>query len=133
MGYALEFDATNKILRVSVTGQVTDEILLDTYAAVASYVLAHGPCRAVTDVSGVTKSKVSSAAIRSLARSEPAIPMGYVRVMVVPQDYMYGMMRMFQILSELTRPDFQVVRTLDEAYRLLKVEAPQFGPIEAPE
>jgi hypothetical protein len=53
--------------------------------------------------------------------------------MVVPQDYRFGMMRMFQILSELTRPDFQVVRTLDEAYRLLRVESPEFGPIEAPE
>ena len=36
-------------------------------------------------------------------------------------------------LGELTRPDFQVVRTLDEAYRLLRVESPELGPIEAPE
>jgi hypothetical protein len=129
MGSVLEFDATNKILRVTVTGQVTDEILLDTYAAVASYVEAHGPCRAITDVSGVTKSKVSSNAIQSLARSAPAIPKGYIRVMVVPQDYIYGMMRMFQILSEITRPDFHVVRTLDEAYNLLEVESPEFGPV----
>jgi hypothetical protein len=129
MGFVMEFDAENKLLRVTVTGQVTNEILLDAYATVAKYVATHGPCRAITDVSGVTKSKVSSNAILSLTRSAPAIPKGYIRVMVVPQDYIYGMMRMFQILSELTRPDFHVVRTIDEAYRLLQVESPEFVPI----
>ena len=42
---------------------------------------------------------------------------------------MYGLMRMFQMLSDLTRPDLCVVRTIDEAYRLLRVESPEFSPI----
>jgi len=36
------------------------------------------------------------------------------------------MMRMFQMLGEPTRPDLHVVRTMDEAYRLLRVESPEF-------
>jgi hypothetical protein len=128
MGFVMEFDATNKILCVRVTGYVGNEIMRDTYAAVAGYVAAHGPCRAITDLSGVTKGDVSPSAIWSLARQTPAIPKGYMRVIVAPEDSKYGMVRIFQILSELTRPDIQVVRTLDEAYRLLQVESPEFRP-----
>jgi hypothetical protein len=107
---------------------VDNEIMRDIYAAVAGYVADHGPCRAITDLSGVTKGDVSPSAIWSLARQTPAIPKGYMRVIVAPDDSRYGMVRIFQILSELTRPDIQVVRTLDEAYRLLQVESPEFRP-----
>lgn len=52
-----------------------------------------------------------------------------MRVLVVPKAIIYGMARMFQILGEKTRPDLHVVRTMDEAYRLLRVESPEFGPV----
>jgi hypothetical protein len=38
-------------------------------------------------------------------------------------------MRMFQILSETSRPDLYVVRTMDEADRLLLVDSPEFKPV----
>jgi hypothetical protein len=52
-----------------------------------------------------------------------------MRVVVAPQDFLFGMMRMLQILSEEARPELHVVRTLDEAYRLLRIESPEFSPI----
>jgi len=39
------------------------------------------------------------------------------------------MMRMLQILSEESRPELHVVRTMDEAYRLLLVKSPEFSPV----
>lgn len=128
----MDFDARHNVLRVSVTGYVGNEIMLDTYAAVAKYVVAHGPCRAITDLSGVTKFDASPRAMRALTKETPAIPKGHMRVIVAPEDSKYGMVRMFQIITELTRPDLQVVRTLDAAYRLLNIESPEFAPI-APE
>ena len=129
MGAVIDFDARNTILRVTVEGQLTDAILLGAYASVARYVASHGPCRAIVNISGVTKLEVSRKAVRELAQSSPAIPTGYMRVIVAPLDSMYGMARTFQILSELTRPDLRVVRTMDDAYRLLRVESPEFGPV----
>ena len=128
MGFVLDFDATNNLLRVTLEGRVTDPILLDAYTSVARYVETHGPCRAIVDVSAATKFDVSSHAIRDLTRRPPAIPKGYMRVFVAPLDSMYGMVRMFQILTELTRPELHVVRSVNEAYRLLRVESPKFGP-----
>ncbi len=126
-GVVMEFDARNKILRGTLEGRVTDAIVLDAYASAARYVASHGPCRGITDISRVTKFEVSSNAIRELAQRTPVIPAGYMRVIVAPQGFRYGMMRMFQILTEKTRPDLHVVRTMDEAYRLLQVESPEFS------
>lgn len=129
MGFVLDFDAKNNLLRVTLEGRVTDAILLDAYATTAKYVETHGPCRGLVDVSAVTKFDASSAAIRELTHRPPAIPKGYMRVFVAPLDAMYGMVRMFQILTELTRPDLHVVRSIDAAYRLLQVESPEFRPL----
>ena len=52
-----------------------------------------------------------------------------MRVAVAPQDLLFGMIRMLQIRSEKTRPELHVVRTMDEAYRLLLVESPEFSPV----
>jgi hypothetical protein len=87
---------------------------------------SHPPCRGILDFSNVTDFEVSSEAIRRVAASPPAFPAGYMRVLVIPHDLIYGMARMFQILGEKTRPDLQVVRTMDEAFRLLQVKTPEF-------
>lgn len=129
MGFVLDFDARNNILRLTLQRFVTEAALLEAYATVARYVASHGPCRAIADTSRVTMFEVSSDAIRELTRSSPAIPRGHMRVIVAPLDFMYGMARMFQLLSESTRPDLHVVRTIEEAYRLLRIESPEFDPV----
>jgi len=129
VGFTLEFDGKNGVVRLTLDGILTDEILSNSYAALAKFVSSHGPCRAISDATKVTKFYVSSAAVRELARSAPAVPVGYMRVFVAPRDELYGMARMFQILGDKTRPDLHVVRTLEDAYRLLKIEAPEFVPV----
>jgi hypothetical protein len=129
VGYVIDYDATNNILRVTLQDHVTDAALLKAYAAAAKYVASHGPCRGIWDISQATKLDVPINAIRQIAASPPIIPTGYMRIIVAQEDFVYGLMRMFQMLSDLTRPDLCVVRTIDEAYRLLRVESPEFSPI----
>jgi hypothetical protein len=131
MGFVLEFDPKNNILRGTMEGPITDGLLLDYYAAAARFTASHPPCRGVWDFSKVVgKFEVSSDTIRRLVKWSPIIPAGYMRVVVAPQDYLFGLMRMLQILSDETRPELRVVRTLDEAYRLLEVESAEFAPID---
>jgi len=129
MGFEMSFDERNNLLRVTVGGEVTDASLTDSYATAAKYVAANPPCRGIWVFSDVTKFEVSTDTIQELARSSPIILSGHMRVIVAPQDHLYGMARMFQILGQETRSDLHVVRTVDEAYRLLKVQSPEFGPI----
>jgi hypothetical protein len=129
VGWVLDFDARNTVLRVTVEGVVTDDSLLEVYGTVAKYFASHPPCRAVTDFSRVTRFDVSSDAIRRLAERAPAVPTGYTRVFVSSSDSVFGMARMFQILGEKSRPDLHVVRSLDGAYKLLQLESPEFSPV----
>jgi hypothetical protein len=122
----VDFDARNNVLRGTLEGRMTGKILLDFYATATAYMSSHPPCRGILDFSNVTDFEVSSEAIRRVAASPPAFPAGYMRVLVIPHDLIYGMARMFQILGEKTRPDLQVVRTMDEAFRLLQVKTPEF-------
>ena len=83
---------------------MTPAILLDLYAAAAKYMASHPPCRGILDFSGVTGFEVSSEAIKQVAAAPPIFPAGYMLVLVTPKDFIYGMARMFQILSEKDSP-----------------------------
>jgi hypothetical protein len=61
----------------------------------------------------------------------PAPAPELARIVVAPRDYSYAMARIFKIYSEKTRPNFQVVHTMDEAYRALGVVSPEFRPLDA--
>jgi hypothetical protein len=67
------------------------------------------------DFSGVEIFEVSIGFIHQLARTPPAIPVGRPRVLIAPRPDIYGMSRMFQILSDYMNDELNVVRALDEA------------------
>ena len=130
MSFVIEFDAKNNILRGTLKGRVTDAILLDCYSAAARCATSHPPCRGIWDFSDVTEFEISNAAIRQAAVTRPIIASGYMRVIVASHDFMFGMMRMLQLLSEEARPELLVVRTMDEAYRWLLLDAPDFARVD---
>ena len=128
MNIVVDFDPKNNILRATLEGAMTGAILLELYARATKYLESHPPCRGILDFSQVTDFEVSSNAIKQVAASPPVIPAGYMRVLVIPQIFIYGLARMFQILGERNRPELQVVRTMEEAYALLGVIDPDFLP-----
>ena len=128
----VDFDAVNNILRATIDGQITGEILVNFHAAATDYLAAHPPCRVILDLSPVTEFAVSSDAIRRLAAAPPPLKStGDVWILVIQKDVIYGLARMFQILTETKENycELQVVRTMDEAYRLLQVKCPAFRPV----
>ena len=129
MALVVEFDAKNNVLRGTLDGPMTGTILLDLYARASKCMACRPPCRGILDFSKVTKCEVSSSAIRQVAAAPPAFPAGQMRVLVIPRDFIFGLARMFQILTEQTRPELRVVRTMEEAYRLLEVTSPDFQPV----
>ena len=129
MSFVIEFDPKNNILRGTLEGKVTDDILLDCYSVALRYTTSHPPCRGIWDFSGVSGFELSNAAIKQAAVMRPIIASGYMRVIVASQDFMFGMMRMLQLLSEEARPELLVFRTMDEAYRCLLADAPDFKPV----
>jgi hypothetical protein len=132
VGCSFEFDPVNNILRYSWDGNLTDESLLEGDAAGRRLLAARPPCRGIQDFSSVTRIDASSETIRKIARLPPAYGLGQAVFFVAPKDAIYGLSRMFVTVGEESRSKANVVRTMEEAYRLLEVESPQFSPIPTP-
>jgi|HubBroStandDraft_1064217.scaffolds.fasta_scaffold00069_55 hypothetical protein len=126
----LHFDANNNLLLQSYHGGLTDTAMVEGCLQTEKYFASHPPSRIITDFTNVTSTDVSSHTIRTLASAPPKVPVGFDRVLVAPQNSLYGVARMFQILVEKTSPNLRIVRALDEAYRLLGIESAEFSPVE---
>lgn len=133
MGCSFEFDPVNNILLYCWEGSLTDEALLKGDADGRRLLAARPPCRGILDFSKVTTVDASSDAVRRIALRSPAYGIGQAVVFVAPKDVLYGLSRMFVTVGEQSRSRAHVVRTMEEAYRLLGVESPQFRPVSVPQ
>lgn len=131
MRFFFEFDPVSQVLRAGIEGPVTDQSIKEFYGLAGKYVARVHPRGGLTDFSGVTSFDVSSETIRQLAHQAPALPdPAILRVVIAPSGLAYGLLRMFQTLGASTRPELHVVRTQEEAYKLLRLQAPRFEPLE---
>jgi hypothetical protein len=132
MAIRFEFDEVNQIVLVRIDGQLTDESLGDAYEAIRRYSVLTDAKAGIFDLTGVTEFAVSSEFVLRLATSEPAMPKAdeRPRVVIAPQTHAFGLVRMFQIVGERTRPLFSAVKTMDEAVKFLRASTPDFKPIE---
>lgn len=131
MGHSFDLDPANGILRCSLSGEVTDEVLKDFFRTGAVLAKQTHPTAGVIDLSKVTSFSVSAQTVRELSKAAPVLrDPGLRRVVIAPSPQIFGMMRMFEMEGQDVRPDVHVVRTEKEAWAILAVEKPQFEPLE---
>ncbi len=125
----LSFDESHQVILIKFGGRLTDEILLSHFQRVKGWLTTHGPCSNITDFSDVTSFEISAKAVSQLAASSPLVPDEFLRVVIAPQDEIYGMVRMFEMLGSATRDRLHIVRTISEAYEVTGIESPGFRPV----
>jgi len=131
MPYTFDFNLRNGILRCRLGGQVTDEVLREFFRTGAQHAIRTHPLAGVVDLSGVTSFEVSAQVIEKLARSTSVVQDPNLRrVVIAPSPEVYGMMRMFEIEGEPTRPGIHVVHTEQEAWAILCLAEPRFSPLD---
>ena len=129
MGFFLEYDQSNNTVRLTFEGSITpDDIGGGAYNTLRSFVASRPPCKGIADFSNVKVVEVASRMIQDRARLPPVLG-GQLFVIVAPEDHLFGLSRMFSLHAERTRPHIHVVRRMDEAYRLLGIETPEFKPV----
>lgn len=130
MEFLFEFAEAENILRLTLSGEMSDQAVLELWTKGVPIAEAYSSCRLIVDTAAVTRFSVSPRAVNTLAkRHSPELP---TRVIVAPSDLLYGTSRMFQTLTESTRKNVHIVRTMEDAYKVLGVECPKFAPIKAP-
>lgn len=123
---AFEFDPVNKVVCWRMQGQVTEELFAESLQLVADILADTNPKSGIVDFSLVTSFPISTETIKQTASSKAVFPVELPRVIVAPVDHVYGIARMFAAFTEDTRKNVQVVRTMDEAYKILGIKDPEF-------
>ena len=129
MGYSFEFDEANNVLRVTWKGPLTDTPFIEEVAKARKFLASRPGVRGIADYSGATAENLSSEAIKRVAWTSTRGEERAVVVSVASNDMAFGLARMFEMLTEQQRPKRPVVRTMEEAYRLLNITDPQFVTI----
>ena len=132
MSHVLEFDAQERIIRVTVEGELSDEGASELYWSVHKFLLAHDVRGGILDLSPVTSVSVKMETVRALSKNPPLFQGAQVRVIVAAGDLIFGMARLFQISRSEIHSDLFVVRTLEEAYKIHGLVEPKFEVAENP-
>ena len=124
--FHFEYDAAHEVFVVRMYGRITDDIFKASYAATPQYLEGRPIRAALMDLSGVDTYDVSSAAMRDVSRLPPLFPDPTPRWIVAPQVHIFGMARMFQMLSPIGRDMLHVVRSMPEALQAMGAAAAHF-------
>jgi hypothetical protein len=125
--YVIDLDPTARIVRVTVDGILTDELLVETYGNLERLVSGKDPYSGIFDFSKVVEDLVSSEGIMVLARKAAIILSGKLRVVVASTPSLHGLFRMYEMRRDGMRADLQVVGSIDEAYRMFGVHPEDFS------
>ena len=115
----LTIEARARMVYSTYYGDMTTTDLVEHIAAIRKHPDFNADFDELIDASGVTSFDVPSDDVRELASHDSPFHAHAKRVLVAPQDLVFGLGRMFQTFGSERRPHFIVVRTLDEAYRRL--------------
>lgn len=130
MAYHFDFDPIHRIARFRLEGHFSDENHREYYGAAARFPALTNPAGGLLDASGVTSFDVSPKTVDELASLPPTIADPRLpRVVIAPSPKVFGMMRMFEMLGERTRPNLHIVHTEREALAILGVVNPRFEPV----
>jgi hypothetical protein len=126
MDYVIDLDPAHRVLRGTVTTAFTDEGCTDFYRTLERIASRGGPYAGILDLSQAPEFPISSATVRVLAMTNPALPAGRPRVIVAREPVIYGLARMFELIRDSMGGELQVVRSLEEAYAMLGVGPDDF-------
>lgn len=123
------FDATHRALHIIFGARLTQQLYMDGYELMKSFIATHGPCSVLVDLTFVTQFELSNEFVREIG-SRLAVPGATMRIAVAPQPAIYGSGRMVETLRSEGNAPIKVVRSLDEAYALVGAAAADFVDIE---
>jgi hypothetical protein len=134
MNFHIDLDPVHLVIRLTVTqATLSDESLAEVYRALSQAASEGGPYASILDLSQVVDVPLSANAIRALAATDPAVPVGRPRVVVAREPAMYGLSRMFELTRDSMNGNFHVLREIDEAYAMLNVTAEDFSQHLSPQ
>jgi hypothetical protein len=127
MSHRVEFDLRDRILLLSFAGIVTENSFVAGISEAVSFFGVNGMEGLIIDHSGIEVFHVSLDFIRNYVNTRDIVTPEKPRVLVAPDPAVYGLYRAFQGQPEAGRVNLIPVRTMAEAYAVLRLDSPVFG------
>jgi len=126
---ALFFDRRHNVILVRLSGRVIANDLARMDVTARALVARQGPARGLLDFTDVEVFDIDLAAFIQRGQ-RAAIMTNKERVFVTPRADLFGLGRMFSTYQKIGgNLEPVVVRTMDEAYRVLELVDPEFEPL----
>jgi hypothetical protein len=122
VGAQLTVDVDQRLVVHTFSGVLSDEDISNLPSKVRSHPDFDPTFSELLDFSGVTAGTLSTDAIMAAAQRKSSLSDTSKRVVIAPRDHIFGLVRMGQAFAERTRPGLVVVRTMDEARKILGLE-----------
>jgi hypothetical protein len=127
----LAIDRANRVLRVTVTGIFASDEMMELDRVVIDALACEGPMRGIYDYSDVEAFAVPTSRLVQRAQ-QPAI-LRDQRVIVASRVQGGEAARTYgRLQRETGEKEAVVVGTLEEAYRVLRLDRPHFEPFDRP-
>jgi hypothetical protein len=127
MSHRIEFELKYRIDLLSFTGILTEASFVDGVSKALRFIKANGMEGAIFDFSEVEVAHVSMDFVRGWVHKRDIVAPEKPRVSVASHPAIFGMLRAFGALAELSGVFPLPVRTMAEAFDLLKLRSPVFG------
>lgn len=124
MPVVFQYDLSQEFLLITFDEEISDRDVARAYHRAQLCASKFSIKRGILDGLKVTSFAVTADFVKSLAHRPPMLPRESDRCIVVGQDFLYGMARMYQMLGGSSRDRLHVVRTLKEAYEHLRIVPP---------
>lgn len=119
MGAQFTIDVKQRLVVVTFPAETTEEEIIDLASRIRSHPDFDPSFSEIVDCSAASGAGISSAAIERISRRENIFDRTSLHVIVAPRDHVFGLVRMAQTMAEQTVPNVAVVRTMEEAHRVL--------------
>lgn len=122
MSFTVQILVEQKLVLTKLFGEVNGHELAEAGSAIRSHPGFNPAFSELIDCTGITNLDVSIQFLQNMASAQSIFNKGSKHIIVAPEDYLYGLARMTQVLAEQTKPNVVVVRTVAEAYKTLGIK-----------
>mgnify|MGYP003345912491 CR=1 FL=1 len=125
MPLTYHIDTARGLVQTTASGVLTDHDVLDLKARLASDPGWSPGMRELADISGIDALEVTADGVRQMVQEDASTPdLGAYRLAIVaPANDVFGMARMYQMLTDRVVPNIGVFRSVNEA--LAWIESPE--------
>jgi hypothetical protein len=122
VGAQFTIDVEHRLVVATYTGENSEEEIIGLSSQIRAHPDFDPSFSEIMDCRAVSGARISAHAIRGLAHRPNIFNATSKRVIVAPQDLVFGLARMGQALASQTVPNMVVVRTMEEARKILKLD-----------